>query len=250
MSSPISNLLIATLPRTCREALLPRLRPVPLPARTVLYEPHVIPKFAHFLTSGLASVVCVMSDGSAAEVGVWGREGLVESYHLLGNASSPSRCFMQVGGTALRMPLKELQEEFLACTELRKAILQCIQTQSFILNQLAACNRLHESEARLARWLLTVRNHVESDRFFITQELLATMLGARRTTVTAAAGMLKEKNLIRYTRGNVQIADPEGLERAACECYRTIQQLSKNFYGQPAALIPAAGEESNGHTNS
>lgn len=236
MSSTISSLLIASLSPAFREALLSRLRPVPLPAGAVVYEPYVTPKYAHFFTSGLASIVSVMADGATTEVGTWGREGLAESFHLLGNAGVPSRCFMQVGGTALRMPFKELQEEFLECAEFRDCVLQCVQSQCAIMGQLAACNRLHESEARLARWLLTARDEIQSDTLFITQELLASMLGARRTTITAAAGVLKDRRLVKYSRGNLQIVDPAGLEKAACECFRLVRHMRQNFYcGRPMA---------------
>jgi hypothetical protein len=95
--------------------------------------------------------VSSMSNGASAEVGIWGKEGLVESFHLLGKARIPTRCFIQMEATALRMPFKDLQKEFLETRELREAVLQCVQSQAFILGQLAACNRLHEAEERLAR---------------------------------------------------------------------------------------------------
>jgi CRP-like cAMP-binding protein len=95
---------------------------------------------------------------------------------------------------------------------------------------MAACNRLHEAEERLARWLLMVRDRMESDTFYLTQEFLATMLGSRRTTVTAAAGTLQRKGLIRYSRGRIHIVDAAGLEGVACECYPTVRDLYANFY--------------------
>jgi CRP-like cAMP-binding protein len=175
-----------------------------------------------------------MSDGASAEVGVWGKEGLVESFHVLGRARIPTRCFIQMDATALRMPFKDLQTEFLENEDLRQSVLQCVQSQGSILGQLAACNRLHEAEERLARWLLMVRDRVQTESYFLTQEFLANMLGARRTTVTAAAGALQRKGLIKYSRGRIQIVDPDGLKKAACECYRTIRNLYLNFYSAPA----------------
>jgi len=230
MNGQASNLLLLTLPQDYRNALLARLKPISLPLRTVLYEPDETPKYAHFMTSGIASIVSSMANGASAEVGVWGKEGLVESFHLLGKARIPNRCFLQMEGTALRMPFKELQKEFLENIEMRDAVLQCVQSQGFILGQLAACNRLHEAEQRLARWLLMVRDRVESDSYFLTQEFLANMLGARRTTVTAAAGTLQRKGFIQYSRGRIRIVDSPGLEDAACECYRTVRNLYMNFY--------------------
>ncbi len=206
------------------------MRPVTLEAREVLYEPDETPKFAHFMTSGIASIVGTMSTGACAEVGIWGKEGLVECFHLLGTARIPTRCFIQISGTALRMPFKELQKEFQENQELRECILQGVQSQGAILSQLAACNRLHEAEERLARWFLMVRDRMESDNFYLTQEFLAVMLGSRRTTVTAAAGTLQRKGLIRYSRGRIHIVDPAGLEDAACECYPTVREIYQNFY--------------------
>ena len=207
------------------------MKTVTLPVRELLYEVDETPKYAHFLTSGLASVVSTMSDGSTAEVGIWGKEGLVESFQLLGNSSTPNRCFIQVAGTALRMPFNELQAEFLENEELRTCILQGVQSHGFILGQLAACNRLHEAEQRLARWLLMVGDRMESPNFFITQEFLATMLGSRRTTVTLAASQLQRKGLIKYSRGRIQILNASGLEKSACECYCIVRDLYWNYYG-------------------
>ena len=107
-----ANPLLSSLSSKNGAYLISRMKPVTLEAREVLYEPDETPKFAHFLTSGIASIVGMMSSGACAEVGIWGKEGLVECFHLLGNARIPTRCFMQIGGTALRIPFKELQKEF------------------------------------------------------------------------------------------------------------------------------------------
>jgi CRP-like cAMP-binding protein len=235
MNGQVSNLLLGTLPPAYRNSLLARMKPVSLPLRTVLYEPGEVPKYAHFITSGIVSIVSSMSTGASAEVGIWGSEGLVESFHLLGRAMIPNRCFVQMEATSLRMPYKDLQKEFQENSQMRDAILQCAQTQAFILSQLAACNRLHEAEERLARWLLMVRDRVASDSYSLTQEFLATMLGARRTTVTAAAGELQRDGLIKYSRGKIRIVDSAGLEDAACECYKTVRNLHLDFYGPVTA---------------
>ena len=231
-----SNLLLVSLSPQYRSFLQSRMRTVTLAAREVIYEPDEPPAFAHFLTSGIASIVGTMASGASAEVGIWGKEGLVECFHLLGHARIPTRCFMQIEGTALRMPFRELQKEFHENEELRECILQSVQSQGAILGQLAACNRLHEAEERLARWFLMVRDRIESDTFYLTQEFLAVMLGSRRTTVTAAAGLLQRKGLIRYSRGRIHIVDPAGLEKEACECYATVREIHQNFYTGVAAV--------------
>jgi CRP-like cAMP-binding protein len=230
MVSTPSNLLLAALSPSYRASLLARMRTVTLGPREILYEADETPKYAHFLTSGVASIVMSMSNGGSTEIGLWGREGIVESFHLLGDARIPNRCIAQMESTALRIPFSELQKEFRENAELRDCVLRAVQSQSAIFGQLAGCNRLHEAEPRMARWLLMVRDRVNNDTFFITQEFLAVMLGARRTTVTAAAGELQRKGLIRYRRGRITVSDPAGLERESCECYGTIRDLYSSFY--------------------
>src|SRR6516162_1673559 len=224
-----SNLLLNSLSPKTRSVLLARTRPVTLPAREVLYEPDDSPKFAHFMTGGIASIVGMMSSGASAEVGIWGKEGLVECFHLLGSARIPTRCFMQIEGSALRIPFKDLQKEFHENEELRECILQSVQSQGAILGQLAACNRLHEAEERLARWFLMVRDRMENVSFYLTQQFLAVMLGSRRTTV-AAANDQHRKGLIRYSSDRIHIVRPEGIEKEACECYTTVREIYQSFY--------------------
>jgi CRP-like cAMP-binding protein len=183
------------------------------------------------MTSGIASVVTFMVNGAGAEVGLIGREGLVEAINLLGPAASPTTAYIQSAGTALRMPFSELQEQFLTPNPLRQRILECVQGHGFVLSQLAACHGLHEIEERLARWLLMVRDRLGSDRFDLTQEFLAEMLGARRTSVTLAAGTLQRSGLIEYRRGHIHIIDRDGLESAACECYPIVRNLVSRLYG-------------------
>ena len=230
MAPELSNLIINALPAGLKSSLLARLQPVNLAVGTVLTSPGQIPAFAHFMTSGIASVVTFMSDGIGAEVGVIGREGLVEAIHLLGPATAPTTAFIQVEASALRMPFAELHELFVAHSAISQRILECVQGQGFILSQLAACHGLHEIEERLARWLLMVRDRLGSDRFDLTQEFLAEMLGARRTSVTLAAGMLQRSGLIKYSRGHIQVLDGEGLENAACECYPIVRNLVSGLY--------------------
>jgi CRP-like cAMP-binding protein len=230
MNSHPSNLILNTLPPQL-SAFRSKLNPVPLPVGMSLFEPHEAPQFAHFLTSGIASVVTTMKDGGSVETGMWAREGLVECMHLAGSDRVPSRCFMQMGGTALRMPFADLERDFEGMEPLRAAIQHSIQTQSLILGQLIACNRLHEVEERLARWILMLQDRTGEEELLITQEFLAEMLGSRRTTVTLAAGALQRVGLIEYQRGHVRILDRERLESAACECYPVIRKLGNGLVG-------------------
>jgi|SRR5271170_4407186 len=230
MPSPPENLLLSSLRPEQRKLLLARVSEVDLPLRTALYEAEETPKYAYFMTSGLASVVTTMNEGGTAEVGVIGNEGLVGSMHLLGPAPVPTRCFMQLKGTALRIALPDLREAFRSSEEIRGRILEFVQEQTLCLSQIAGCNRLHEAEARLARWLLMVHDRIDSDVLNLTQEFLAEMLGAQRTTVTLVAGILQESGLIEYRRGHVRIVNRENLEQAACDCYQVTKRLYKGLY--------------------
>ncbi len=202
-----------------------RMQLIPLPVGKMLARPGEKPEYAHFMVSGITSVVTYMKDGAAAEVGLIGKEGMVEAMQLLGSASSPTTAFVQVAGSALRIPFGVIQKEAQVAGPLLRGILEFVQRHNFALTQIAACNGLHEIEERLARWLLMVQDRVESPTFDLTQEFMATMLGTRRTSVTLAAGKLQQNGLIEYRRGHIRILNGEKLQNAACECYPIVRDL-------------------------
>jgi CRP-like cAMP-binding protein len=225
MSRVPSNAILDGLPDGLRESLIARMQEISLPVGTEILKPGQEPQFAHFMTSGITSVVTFMSDGGGAEVGLIGREGVVEGINLLGSARSPTTAFVQVAGSALRIRFDELQKEAFKSEPLLRGVLGFVQTHAFTLSQLAACTGLHEIEERLARWLLMVGDRLESERFNLTQEFLAEMLGTRRTSVTLAAGSLQRSGLIEYKRGHIHILDRNKLQSAACECYPIVRAL-------------------------
>jgi hypothetical protein len=162
LTYPLSNVLIDALPEETRRKLLKQVTRVNVPIRTSLYEPGDSPRFAHFITSGIASVVTTMGDGSTTGVGTLGREGVPQALHLLGASHFPTRCFMQIGGTSLRLEFAVLERLFHADEALRRIFLAYAQYQSLMLSQVAGCNRLHDVSGRLARWLLMIpRPHGE-----------------------------------------------------------------------------------------
>lgn len=225
MAYPLSNLLIDSLPSPDRARMLRLLEPVALPIRTELHGIGETPRYVHFITSGIASVVTEMADGEGVEIALAGREDLPESIFLLGTLANQSRCFMQVEGTALRMDFKLFQREFHQSEAVRNMVLRHVQYGAFMTAQVAACNRLHNVEERLARWLLMVAARIGSDEMHITQEFLGNMLGARRATVTLSAGALQRSGLIEYRRGYIRILNREALEDTACECFGVTQKL-------------------------
>jgi len=238
LPSNTTNLLLSALSAESRERLMDASTPVPLPLRTELYQPDETPAYAFFITSGVASVVATVVDGGTAEVGLIGREGVVGALHLLGPAPAPTSCFIQLAATARRIPLAELRRFFQSSPEIRQRLLEFVQAEALSLGQLAACQRLHEAEQRLARWLLMAHDRVQSDTLNFTQEFLGMMLGSRRTTVTAVAGALQERGLIEYRRGSVQILDRDKLEGTACQCYQVTKTLYRNLYKRDLLALP------------
>ena len=230
MPFPKTNRFLESLSVESFDLLMKQCVEIDLPLRKSLYEAENVPRYAYFLTSGIASVVAAMDDGSTAEVGLIGREGVVGSFHLLGPANVSTVCFIQLEATSLRIPFAGLVRAFRGNEEIRDRILEFVQEQAVGLSQLAGCNRLHESEERLARWLLMAQDRTGTDALDFTQEFLGMMLGSRRTTVTVIAGVLQRSGLIEYKRGRVTILDRENLEAAACDCYKITKELYTGLY--------------------
>jgi CRP-like cAMP-binding protein len=224
------NLLLSALSEENRQHILRRSVSVTLPDRISLYKPDQTPKYAYFMTSGIASVVTSTADGGTAEVGVIGHEGFTGAFHLLGPTHVPTDCFIQMEGTALRIGFADLASAFHSSPEIHSLILEFIQVQAVGLAQLAGCHRLHEAEERLARWLLMAQDRTQTDVLNLTQEFLAMMLGSRRTTVTMIAGAMQRSGLIEYHRGQVKIMNRENLEAAACDCYPLMKDLYAHVY--------------------
>ena len=230
MPAPQSNRLLDALSPESRKRILAVSKPVVLPVKTVLIGHGEAVEYAYFMTSGIASVVIELAEGGSAEVALIGSEGLVGGLQLLGSAMSPSRCFIQVSGTAYRTPFAQVKKLFRESEEIRDLILQGVQQQSMTMSQLAACNKLHEAEPRLARWLLMVQDRVQEDTLSLTQEFLAQMLGTQRTTVVMVAGAFQRSGFISYSRGKVTVLSRENLEGAACDCYKVVHELFAGLY--------------------
>ena len=233
MSIQTPSLFLDSLSAENKDWLVSRSTFLELPVRTSLYEAEVPPEHVYFMTSGIASVVTAMEDGRAAEVGVIGREGIVGSLQLIGPGLVSTDCFLQITGSARRIRFSDMRAAFRSREEVRDRVLEFVQEQALSLSQIAACNRLHEQQERLARWLLMVQDRTQTEVLVITQEFLAEMLGSKRTTVTVVAGELQRVGLIEYTRGKIRILDRAGLERAACSCYKIVRNNYHKLYAEP-----------------
>ncbi len=230
MAVATGNLLLDSVSSKTLESVLTLCKPVLLPLRTMLHEQSQMPQYGYFLTSGIASVVVAMPEGGTAEVALVGNEGIIGAMHILGPTPAPAQCFIQMDASALRIKLEDLRTMFLESTELRTRVLEFVQQQSVTMGQIAACNKLHDAESRLARWLLMSRDRANTDTMTMTQEFLADMLGTRRTTVTLVAGSLQRQGLIEYKRGKVTIKSRKALEKVACDCYRVTREALDKLY--------------------
>ncbi len=213
-------------------SVFPALEFVDLPTHTVLNEMSEPIAFAYFIESGLASVLNVMEDGKSVEVGLTGKEGFVGIPLLVGFSTSPSRVIMQIGGTGFKISAKDFAAVLPHCPQMEKSLLRFSQELNVQATQVAACNRLHEVDERLARWLLMSQDRIGGDVVPLTQEFLAHMLGTRRASVTLAAGILQKAGFIKYTRGEVMIENRKELEDASCECYAAINRQSQSWQNE------------------
>ncbi len=230
---PPGNLLLAAFPREPYERLRPALIHVTLDLGQSLYAPEQPIRYAYFLTSGVASLLTSLLDGTSVEVGIIGPEGMVGFPALLSTDAVSHAAIVQVSGAALRVEAEVLGEEFARGGVVQGLLLRYVHAQFAEMAQLAACNRLHDLEERLARWLLMTQDRIQSKTLPFTHEFLGYMLGARRTTVTLTARKLQEAGLIDYRRGRITVLDRGELEQVACECYALMRAAAASTLARP-----------------
>ena len=222
MRDPRVNRLLDALPAGELDALLPHLQVAHYPARAILYSAGEQLRGIYFPLTGVGSVIATMSDGAIVEVGTVGNEGFVGLPAFYGGDHSPFETIVQVPGQFARLAIEPFQTALRPETVLYTLIQRYALAYGVLVGQSAACNRLHPIEERCARWLLLTHDRAGTDTFSLSQEFLGYMLGTRRASVTAAAGMLQQAGLITYHRGIITVIDRKGLEEAACECYGVI----------------------------
>lgn len=221
---PAKNAIIGALPEDERKRLLAVCEPLEVALRHQVYAPEQPIDHLYFPLSAVFSHVALVDDEVVVEVGTIGREGVAGLPAFLGATRSPNTVFCQVPGAALRVSTADLFQVLTGGGILHNRLHRYTQAMIIQLAQNVACNRMHTTEERAARWLLMTRDRVDSDEFPLTQQFLAQMLGVRRPTVSLTAGILQTAGLISYTRGVITITDPKGLEDAACVCYDTLRQ--------------------------
>jgi CRP-like cAMP-binding protein len=232
-STRLKNRLIASLPAEDFALLSAQMFPVDLEKGRLLFDPGDPIETVYFPQDCVISLMTLMHSGAAIESVTIGREGAFGLMTALGPRASLSRAIIQVPGSASRISASAFQQ----CCKRSPALLSLVDRHNDALFGHAvhsvACNALHSVEARFCLWLLTCHDRIDSNTVGLTQEFLADMLGVQRTTVTAVAGSLQNKGLIRYRRGVVDILDRESLELAACECYGAVRGIYER-------LLPAS----------
>lgn len=217
--SNAENHLIQLLPPADRGRLLEAAEPVTLVLSEVLCERGATTRHVYFPIDGFISLVTQVDGHPSLEVGMVGREGMLGSPLALGIATAPWRALVQGAGSAWRIGIGAFCRELDASPPLRRAMDRYLFVLMAQLATSAACLRFHQIGPRLARWLLMSQDRAHADRFRVTHEVLACMLGVRRVGVTLAAGELQRRRLIEYHRGELTVLDRGGLEAAACSCY-------------------------------
>jgi len=221
---PKKNHLLAALTGEAWQRWQPLLEHVELPLGHVLYESGKTMTHMYFPTTAIISLLYVMQDGASAEIAVVGNDGLVAVSMFMGGGSTPSRAVVQSAGHGFRLNAQDIKTEFDRGGEVMHLLLRYTQALITQMAQTAVCNRHHTLDQQLCRWLLLSLDRLEGNELYMTQELIANMLGVRRESVTESASKLQKAGLVRYSRGHIRVLDRPGLEKRSCECYAVVKK--------------------------
>jgi len=228
-----ANTLLSRLPEEEYQMLRPHLDYFPTPLKTVLFERGKEMRYAYFPLSGAHSVLAVMEDGATVEVGTVGYEGMSTVDLLTGSTHATETTICQIPGASLRLTVEKFHELLGRAKEFRRLCFRFLQAYLKQVSQSVACNRLHSTEERFARWILVSQDRARSATFQLTQEFLADMLGVHRPRISLIARNFQQAGLLTYNRGVLTILDRTGIEEASCECYAAVKQQFENALRVP-----------------
>ncbi len=236
------NQLLGALEDDVRQRLAGAMSPVDLELGHVVCEAGGALEHAYFPQGAVLSLLTVMENGSAIETANIGREGAFGIFAAMYSRTSFNRCIVQLAGPMLRCSISALEQEFSRSTNVRNLFVSYSETLLSQIQQTVGCNALHTVEERMCRWLLMMDDRAEGEALAYTQQFLAEIMGANRTTVSLVAQAMQDKGLIAYRRGNMQVTDREGMERASCECYAIVRQRFDSFLNPPAHAAKTRGK--------
>jgi len=225
----VSNKVLLATPDNEYQLMRRDLTYVDLPDHLSLHEPTQNIEFVYFPNRGMVSQVVVTKDGRTVEVGVVGKEGYVGAGLAVGLSRSSVREIVQIAGDGFRMMGSALERILRSAPQLQMILNRHSGIQGMQVAQTAACNRLHDIQQRLARWLLMTQDRVNLGVLPITHDFIATMMGTDRSTVSLAAAVLQKKGIIEYVRGAVKVVNRRKLQDSSCECYAVIQQFEDDL---------------------
>src|SRR5271170_6521663 len=226
---PVKNKVLLAMPDSEYHVMRADLTFIDLPHHLSLHEPTQKIEFVYFPNRGMVSQVVVTKDGRTVEVGVVGNEGFVGAGLAAGLSRSSVREIMQIAGDGFRIMGNALERILRSTPQLHAILNRNTGLQGMQVAQTAACNRLHDIQQRLSRWLLMTQDRVHSGVLPITHDLIATMMGTDRSTVSLAAAVMQKKGMIEYVPGAVKIVNRRKLEKSACECYEVIRQFEDDL---------------------
>jgi CRP-like cAMP-binding protein len=227
-----TNYLLSALHDDDLERIISKLSPVSFELGDVLYESGEKMDHAYFPTTAIISLLYIMENGGTAEIGVIGNDGVVGVSLFMGGETTTNRAIVQSAGHALKISEKDLKTEFKLAGRFQELLLRYTQALMTQISLTAVCNRLHPIEQQLCRWLLLSHDRLHTDKLVMTHDLISNMLGVRREGITLAAQKLADRKLITNKRGTMTVVDRQGLEAAACECYKVVNAEYNRLLGR------------------
>ena len=228
----LKNFLLAALAEEDLESIKNKLEPVSFKLGEVIYESGEKMDYVYFPTTAIISLLYIMENGTTAEIGVVGNDGIVGFSLFMGGETTTSRAIIQSAGRAFKMKSKDVKSEFALGGRFQNLLLRYTQALITQISQTAVCNRLHSIEQQLCRWLLLSHDRLNSDKLVMTHDLISNMLGVRREGITLAAKKLATRKLISNSRGTMTVIDRQGLEGAVCECYKVVNEEYNRLLGR------------------
>jgi CRP-like cAMP-binding protein len=219
----VHNHLLGALSVEAFDQIAPFLEWVELKKGVIFQDANRRADFVYFVEAGVVSLLASTATDDPIELALVGRTGLVGTGSVLGSSISLQRACVPIGGTALRIAAVELTDLLHRNVMIRDRVFRYVRAQIVQQSHTALCNAKHAAEAKVARWLLLARDHLDSDTITVTHDLLSVLVNARRASVTEALGRFESDGILVRGRGELLLRNREALSARACSCYRTIR---------------------------